>query len=63
MTDRINNLPNGYEVCRDDDGDWVLIGPENVTIFSVPGEPVVLWDAKDERSAVTEALKYLGLSS
>lgn len=52
-------LPKGYSVERDSDGDWVLIGPADVTIYSVPGEPVVLWDARDEAEATDMALEYL----
>ncbi|KQM88630.1 hypothetical protein ASE67_02500 [Sphingomonas sp. Leaf23] len=33
-----DGLPVGYELEQDIDGDWVLIPPADVTIFSMPGE-------------------------
>jgi hypothetical protein len=53
-----NKLPIGYKVCQDSDGDWVLIGPEDVIIFSVPGEPVLL-GANNKEAAIIEAAQYL----
>ena len=54
-------LPDGYFVERDSDGDFVLIPPPDVTIFSEPGEPVLL-GADNKASARIEALDYLGLA-
>lgn len=51
-------MPDGYEVCLDSDGDWVLIGPADVTIFSVPGEPVLLAASTAEEAEI-EAIDYL----
>lgn len=55
---RKGELLVGYSIEQDDDGDWVLIPPENVTIFSVPGEGVLL-SASNESDALAEALNYL----
>lgn len=52
------SLLQGYEVVQDSDGDWVLIPPEDVTIFSVPGEPLLL-AAVTEGEAVAEASGFL----
>ena len=53
-----DQFPTGYEVCQDSDGDLVLLGPEDVTIFSVPGEPVLLM-AHTKDAAIIEGLRYL----
>jgi hypothetical protein len=55
---RDGKLLPGYCVERDSDGDWVLIPPEDVTIFSAPGEGVLL-GAQSESDAFAEAIDYL----
>lgn len=52
-------LPAGYIVHADRDGDWWLEGPEHVTLFSVPGEILLLGRCADESEAVTAALQEL----
>ena len=52
------DLPNGYRVTQDDDGDWTLIGPKNVIIFSAPGEGYLL-AAETEDDAFKEAAEHL----
>ena len=37
-------LPRGFSVEQDSDGDWLLVPPANVTIFSEPGEPWLVTD-------------------
>ena len=37
-------LPIGYSLDRDDDGDYWLVPPSSVTIFSEPGEPWLVTD-------------------
>lgn len=54
----ITALPEGFTVERDSDGDWVLVPPEDVTIFSVPGEGYLL-DAETEDEARSAAITYL----
>lgn len=39
-----STLPAGYELEQDSDGDWVLIPPADITIFSVPGEGWLVTD-------------------
>ena len=51
-------LPFDCTVERDSDGDWVICPPDNVTIFSVPGEGYLL-AASTEEDAVQEAQAYL----
>lgn len=60
-------LPEGYELEQDTDGDWVLIPPADVTIFSDPGEGWIVtrdymqgrdWDNRsDVEAACIEYLK------
>lgn len=52
------SLPFGCVVTQDSDGDWVIQPPDDVTIFSVPGECVLL-SAETEHEAVIEAHEYL----
>jgi hypothetical protein len=59
-------LPTGYEVEQDGDGDWLLVPPADVTIFSTPGEPWLVTDDYmrggdwDSRTDVTAAcVQYL----
>lgn len=51
-------LPEGCAVESDGDGDWLLIPPEDVQIFSEPGEDVLL-GAETEREATDEAIGCL----
>lgn len=44
------SLPPGFDLEKDSDGDWVLIPPPDVTIFSAPGEGwIVTRDYMTER--------------
>lgn len=57
-------LPAGYYVTRDDDGDWVLIPPADQTIFSEPGEPLLLAEGflledDTKKAAVAAAQQHL----
>lgn len=38
------SIPDGYSVVQDDDGDWLLVPPDHVTIFSMPGEAWLVTD-------------------
>lgn len=58
MTTTIQALRFGCEVDQDSDGDWVIIPPPNVTIFSEPGEGVLLV-AENREAALAEAEEYL----
>jgi len=51
-------LKFGCIVERDSDGDFCIIPPANVKIFSEPGEGVLL-AAETEYAAITEAEVYL----
>jgi hypothetical protein len=51
-------LPNGYSLEIDDDGDWLLCCPPDVTIFSEPGEPWFIGTC-DEATALEDAVAYL----
>lgn len=53
-------LKFGCSVEQDSDGDWVIVPPLDVTIFSVPGEPFLL-AASTEQEAHEEALAYLAM--
>lgn len=37
-------LPEGFDLEQDQDGDWWLFPPVDVTIFSVPGEGWLVTD-------------------
>lgn len=54
-------LPLGFFVTRDDDGDWVLVPPAGRTIFSAPGEPLLLTVGNEatKRDAVSASQQYL----
>lgn len=54
----MSKLPTGYELIRDDDGDWLLIPPRGVTIFSETDEPLLIGDC-DYETALTDALAFL----
>ena len=43
---------------QDDDGDWLLVPPSDVTIFSVPGEPLLIGTC-DEETARQDAIEWL----
>jgi hypothetical protein len=51
-------LPEGYSLEQDADGDWLLVPPETVTIFSVPGEPLFIGTC-DRGTALSDALAFL----
>ena len=53
-----SELKFGCSVEQDSDGDWVIVPPIDVTIFSVPGEPFLL-AASTEQEANEEASAYL----
>lgn len=55
-------LPEGYELDQDQDGDWLLIGPPDVVLFSEPGEPILL-AGFDQEAALAEALELLAKAS
>lgn len=38
-------MPVGYSLEQDGDGDWILVPPGDVTIFSVPGEGWLVCDS------------------
>jgi hypothetical protein len=52
---KVKDLERGFSLCRDDDGDFWLLPPENVTILSAPGEALLL-NADNETSAEAAAL-------
>lgn len=52
------NLPSGFELEKDSDGDWILYPPETVTIVSVPGEGLLIGTC-DYETAIGDALEYL----
>lgn len=52
------SLPDGFELVEDEDGDWVLIPPSDVTIFSEPGEPLLIGEC-DYETALGDALAWL----
>lgn len=56
--DRKPDLPIGYSLEQDQDGDWILVPPEDVTIFSVPGEGLLIGTC-DRETALADALEYL----
>lgn len=51
-------LPDGYTLEKDDDGDWVLVPPEGVTIFSTPGEGLLIGVCTEDE-ALSDALDWL----
>lgn len=55
---RLTELPPGYELVLDRDGDWILTPPEDVTIFSMPGEGLLI-GACDRETALADARKHL----
>ena len=59
-------LPDGYTLEQDDDGDWWLFPPADVTIFSAPGEGwliaddyMVRRDWNNEGDLVAACVEYL----
>ena len=52
------NLPEGFTIERDTDGDYVLCVPEDVTVFSEPGEGLLLGRCTLEE-AEADAAAYL----
>ena len=54
-----NKLPQGYILEQDYDGDWVLYPPQDVVIFSAPGEGLLIGSC-DFETAIQDALAYLG---
>ncbi len=53
-----DRLPVGYELEQDQDGDWILWPPMDVTIFSAPGEGLLIGRC-DYETALSDALEYL----
>lgn len=53
-----DGLPQGYSVEQDTDGDWILLPPSNVTIYSLPGEGIIL-SPDDGAAALIEAQTIL----
>jgi hypothetical protein len=51
-------LPPGYHLEQDSDGDWLLVPPNDVTIFSEPGEPLLIGHC-DRADAMADALAWL----
>lgn len=51
-------LPEGYSLEQDGDGDWVLMGPPDVVLFSEPGEGLLIGRC-DEATALSDALEHL----
>lgn len=51
-------LPTGFSLEEDQDGDWVLIPPESITIFSVPGEGFLIGHC-DKETALADAIEHL----
>lgn len=49
-----DGLPQGYSVEKTTADDWILLPPSDVTIYSVPGEGIIL-AAEDAAAAVVEA--------
>jgi hypothetical protein len=54
----MSDLKFGCTVEQDNDGDWIICPPDHITIFSVPGEGVLL-GAMTEAEAMQEAAEYL----
>lgn len=54
----MSRLPAGYDLEQDQDGDWILYPPEDVTIVSVPGEGFFIGRC-DEDTALSDALELL----
>lgn len=53
-----DTLKFGCSVECDSDGDWIIWAPAHITIFSAPGEGVLLV-ARTKEEAVEEAKAYL----
>ncbi len=53
-----NKLPDGFTLEQDQDGDWVLFPPANVTIFSTAGEGLLIGKC-DYETALSDALMHL----
>lgn len=53
-----STLPAGYTLEQDQDGDWLLCPPDDVTLFSEPGEPLLIGTC-DEETALSDALGFL----
>lgn len=54
----MGKLPNGYTLEQDQDGDWILLPPKDVTIFSAPGEGLLIGSC-DRETALKDALDHL----
>lgn len=59
MSEKERKLPEGYSLEKDQDGDWILIPPADVTIFSVPGEGLLIGQC-DYATALNDALAEIG---
>lgn len=53
-----DQLPPGYTLERDEDGDWILSGPPDVILFSQPGEGLLIGQC-DEATALADALEAI----
>jgi hypothetical protein len=51
-------LPFDCTLELDSDGDWVIVPPAGLTIFSSPGEGVLIGRC-DHETALADALAYL----
>lgn len=58
MSGKFDEFRFGCELEQDDDGDWILIPPEDVTIFSIPGEGYLIGRC-DRKTAAADAHRYL----
>jgi len=54
----MDDLKFGCTVEQDTDGDWIICPPDHITIFSEPGEGVLL-GAMTKAKAMQEAAEYL----
>jgi hypothetical protein len=59
----MSRLPDGYEIVIDDDGDFWLVGPVDVTLFSEPGEPLLLCESSTMDEAEAEAIRAISAES
>ena len=48
------SLPAGYALWADQDGDWWLDCPDDVTLFSLPGEALLIGEC-DIATALADA--------
>lgn len=54
----MENFRFGCTLEKDDDGDWILWPPANVTIFSAPGEGLLIGSC-DAETAIADSHAYL----